>query len=153
MSSVYVRIDRLSLQDGTDLSNVFLGKSSIVNISANNTFLGTNTFNKLVKCTSQLQYSVGNTITTSITLASPVSSFYVINTGSITLNLPEPSTTSGIMILFKRLVAGTTTYSVSGGGTTIYALNGTSAVASVALTTFNVQFICNGTNWFVIQSL
>ena len=141
------------LEDGTDLSNVFLGKSSIVNISANNTFLGTNTFNNLVKCTSQLQYPVGNAITTSITLASPVSSLYIINTGTITLTLPAPSTTAGSMILFKRFVAGTTTYSVTGGGTSIYALNGTSAVASVALATLNVQFICNGTYWFVIQSL
>lgn len=142
------------LQDGTDLSNVFLGKSSIVNISANNTFSGTNTFTNLVKCTSQLQYSVGNTITsTPITLASPVSSLYIINTGGITLTLPSPSTTSGSMILFKRLIAGTTTYYVTGGGTSIYTLNGTSAVANVALATLNVQFICNGTYWFVIQSL
>jgi len=142
------------LQDGTDLSNVFLSKSSIVNISANNTFSGTNTFNGPVKCSSQLQLPVGTLLqTTPISLASPVSSFYVISIATITVSFPLPSASTGIMILFKRLVAGTTTYSVSGGGTTIYALNGTSAVASVALTTFNIQFICNGTNWFVIQSL
>jgi hypothetical protein len=146
------------LQDGiTDLSNVFLGKSSIVNISGNNTFTGTNTFNgivKMVDLSGQLQLSSGATITTSTTLSSPLAFFYVINTGNITITLPTPSTTNaGSMIVFKRLVSGTTTYNVTGAGTLIYALSGTSPLSSLGLATLNVQFICNGTYWFVIHSV
>ncbi len=139
-------------KDGVDLSNVFLNKSSIVNNSGDNTFSGTNTFNGLVKCTSQLQYSVGPTIASAtITLSNPLS-LYIINIATVAITLPTPSTTPGNMILFKRLLTGTTTYTVTGGGSSIYALSGTSTVASLALTTLNVQFVCNGTYWFVIQS-
>jgi len=100
-----------------------------------------------------LQYSVGALITATPTpLSSPVSSFYIINVATVTINLPTPSTTPGSMILFKRLVSGTATYNVSDGGTSIYGLSATTTVATLALTTFNVQFICNGTYWFVIQS-
>lgn len=150
------------LQDGiTDLSNVFLGKSSIANVSGNNTFTGdntfsgTNTFNGIVKCNSQFQLSSGTTISSSpTTLSSPLSFFYVINIATVTITLPTPSTASGSMILFKRIVSGTTTYNVSGGGSLIYGLSATATATSVTTGTsiFNVMFVCNGTNWFVVQN-
>jgi hypothetical protein len=147
------------LQDGiTDLSNVFLGKSSIVNISGDNTFSGTNTFNGVVNCNSQLQLSFGTTIGTSSTiLSTPLSFFYLINTGAVTITLPTPSTdNTGSMILFKRYqTIGSTTYNVVGGGSTIFGLLSTSTATSVTLanTIYNVQLVCNGTNWFVVHAV
>lgn len=143
------------LQDGvTDLSNVFLGKSSIVNISGNNTFSGTNTFTGVVDVSGgQLRLSLGATITaTPANLQNPLSFFYLINTGNVTINLPTPSTDNeGSMILFKRFQAGTTTYSVTGG--TIYGLNEVNATSSVQSSLLNVQLVCNGTNWFVVHAI
>jgi len=134
-------------QYGIDLSYIFHPKNSITE-KTSNTYSGTNTFSGKI-IFSELQLSYG-TISSNITLSSPILNFYHITSGAttITLSVPNSNVDTGTFIIFKHTNTGNIIFSCS--GSSIVAPGGTSGTTSVTLTNARVAMVtCNGSAWWI----
>jgi hypothetical protein len=98
----------------------------------------------------------GANITASLTLAIPLSTVYLVTAGTPTITLPTASATYiGAKLTFRRVVATNIfTFNQTGGASVMVGYNQTTGAASFTMsaTQFSSTIICDGTNWFQLQT-
>jgi len=154
-------------------NNTFVGKNAgnIVTTGTNNTCIGADS-DPLTATTSNtiaigtvtetmfiqggFNYRIGTNITATITLSAPLSQFFSVamTAAAQVITLPAPSTASvkGAYVVFKRKT-NTTAYTIGAGANSMMPVNSITSAAtiSVGTSTFNIQLICDGIFWSVIQ--
>lgn len=139
-------------------SNTTIGYNSAVPVpsASNQIVLGT-IFDTLY-IQGALNYQVGTSITSAITLSAPLAQFYTINCSTaFTITLPSPSYPymKGQLVQFKRVgsASGVVSFSV-GGGTLFIPYNGIGLVSTPTLSTtqYQTSFISDGVSWYQINT-
>jgi hypothetical protein len=119
------------------------------------TGLGTAAWN-IFSITGYNQYlSATQSITATTTLSSPVKSIYFINTVStITISLPNPTTTTGVLMTFRRGTAASgvnvITFNSAAGGSVMVGYTSTTPAASFTLGAgqYTTTIQSDGTNYY-----
>lgn len=112
-------------------------------------------FTTPVQFQKSIQLQTGTTISATVTLAIPLSSFYTISGSAvITVTLPTNATTyNGTQLIFRRIAAGSSvTFNQTGGASVFLGGNSTTTSTSVTLAGGDVviSFISDGTRWIQI---
>lgn len=98
----------------------------------------------------------GPNITASVTLALPLSTIYLVTAGTPTITLPTASATYiGAKLTFRRVVATNIfTFNQTGGASVMVGYNAVTGAASFTMSAlqFSSTIICDGTNWFQLQT-
>jgi hypothetical protein len=98
----------------------------------------------------------GANITGNVTLAIPLSTHYKVTAGTPTITLPTASATYiGAKLTFRRVIATNIfTFNQTGGASVMVGYNAVTGAASFTMSAlqFSSTIICDGTNWFQMQT-
>jgi hypothetical protein len=143
----------------TGSTNICIGYNSQVPTAASNNQIAIGTASETMYIRGGFNLRVGTQITATISLAAVVlAQFYTVAMAAAaqTITLPNPTTAAylGATVTFKRKT-NTTVFSIAAAGVTPFVLIGsitlTASPISIAATVFQVDLVCDGTNWCIIS--
>ena len=142
----------------TGSNNICIGYNSQVPTVASSNQIAIGTAAETMYVRGGFNWRVGTQITASINLSAVVlAQFYTVAMAAATqtITLPNPTTAAylGATVTFKRKT-NTTVFSIAAAGVTpfllISSITLTTSPISIAATVFQVDMICDGTNWCII---
>jgi hypothetical protein len=146
--------------NATGSTNICIGYNAQVPTAAANNQIAIGTASETMYIRGGFNWRIGTQITATINLSAVVlAQFYTVamSAASQTITLPNPTTAAylGAKIIFKRKT-NTTAFNLAAAGTTPFL--GLAVVAPVAspitigATLFQVELVCDGTNWCIIST-